>query len=132
MVLRGAAELAWGQRFYSLPTFSDNETIRIGGVTLVPQSLWVMGIAAVVVILLAYFFSRSLTGKAIVATSLDRDAAILMGINTSRMQLFSFGLAGLLGAVAGVLIAPIAFTLCSRGSDVGFEGVRSSCAWRTR
>jgi len=122
MVLRGAAELAWGQRFYSLPTFSDNETIRIGGVTLVPQSLWVMGIAAVVVILLAYFFSRSLTGKAIVATSLDRDAAILMGINTSRMQLFSFGLAGLLGAVAGVLIAPIAFTYAAAGLMLGLKG----------
>ena len=115
LVLRGAAELVWGQGFYSLPTFSGNEVIRLGGVTIVPQSLWVIGMTAVVLILLAYFFTRSLTGKAILATSLDRDAATLMGINTRRMQLVTFGLAGLLGAVAGVLIAPIAFTHSAAG-----------------
>lgn len=122
MVLRGAAELAWGRGFYSLPSFSSSEVIRLGGVTVVPQSLWVMGMTAVVVILLAYFFSRSLIGKAIVATSLDRDAATLMGINTRRMQLFTFGLAGLLGALAGVLIAPIAFTHSSAGLILGLKG----------
>ncbi len=122
LVLRGAAELVWGKGFYSLPSFSGDEVIRLGGVTLVPQSLWVIGSTAVVVVLLAYFFSRSLTGKAIVATSLDRDAATLMGINTGRMQLFTFGLAGLLGAVAGVLIAPIAFTHSAAGLILGLKG----------
>jgi len=122
LVLRGAAELTWGQSFYSLPTFSGNEVIRLGGVTIVPQSLWVIGMTAVVLILLAYFFNRSLTGKAILATSLDRDAAVLMGINTGRMQLVTFGLAGLLGAVAGVLIAPIAFTHSAAGLILGLKG----------
>lgn len=122
MVLRGAAELAWGHGFYSLPAFSGDEVIRLLGVTIVPQSLWVMGVAAVVVILLAYFFSRTLIGKAIIATSLDRDAATLMGINISWMQLFIFGLAGLLGAVAGVLIAPIAFTHSAAGLVLGLKG----------
>tara|TARA_R110001599_G_scaffold236944_1_gene436308 strand:+ start:6597 stop:7421 length:825 start_codon:yes stop_codon:yes gene_type:complete len=122
LVLRGAAELVWGQGFYSLPTFSGNEVIRLGGVTIVPQSLWVIGMTAVVLILLAYFFTRSLTGKAILATSLDRDAATLMGINTRRMQLVTFGLAGLLGAVAGVLIAPIAFTHSAAGLILGLKG----------
>lgn len=122
LVLRGTAELLWGHRFYSLPTFSSNEVIHFGGVTIVPHSLWVIGMTAVVLILLAYFFTRSLTGKAILATSLDRDAATLMGINIGRMQLVTFGLAGLLGAVAGVLIAPIAFTHAAAGLILGLKG----------
>lgn len=122
LVLRGAAELAWGRGFHSLPAFSGTAPMQVGAATIVPQSLWVIGITVAVVVALAWFFTRSLTGKAIVATSLDRDTAMLMGINTDRMQLFAFGLAGLLGAVAGVLIAPIAFTYSTVGLLLGLKG----------
>lgn len=122
LIIRGAAELAWGRDYYSLPTFSGTEPIRLGGATLVPQSLWVIGVTVLVVVGLAWFFSRSLMGKGIRATSLDRDAATLMGINTNRMMLVSFGLAGLLGAVAGVVIAPIAFTYSAAGLVLGLKG----------
>lgn len=122
LVLRGGAELLWGRGYFSLPEFSGHETLNLLGVTIVPQSLWVIGITAVVVVGLSRFFQSSKTGKAIIATSLDPDAATLMGIDTGRMKLLCFGLGGVLAAVAGVVIAPIAFTYSTVGLMLGLKG----------
>lgn len=122
LVLRGAVELIWGRGYYSLPAFSGDEAISVLGVTVVPQSLWVLGLTATVVVGLTYFFNSTKTGKAILATSIDPDAATLMGINTRRMKLLCFALGGFLGAVAGVAIAPIAFTYSTVGLMLGLKG----------
>lgn len=122
LVLRGGAELLWGRGYFSLPEFSGHETMNVLGVTVVPQSLWVIGVTVVVVLGLTRFFQSSKTGKAIIATSLDPDAATLMGIDTGRMKLLCFGLGGVLAAVAGVVIAPIAFTYSTVGLMLGLKG----------
>lgn len=122
LVLRGVVELVWGRGYYSLPAFSGDEAIQFLGVTIVPQSLWVLGLTAAVVVVLTYFFNSTKTGKAILATSIDPDAATLMGINTRRMKLLCFGLGGFLGALAGVAIAPIAFTYSMVGLMLGLKG----------
>ena len=71
---------------------------------------------------LTYFFRRTRLGKAMLATSHNRLAAQLVGIDVDRVLFASFGLAAGLGAVAGVLIAPIAFTAYDAGIMLGLKG----------
>jgi branched-chain amino acid transport system permease protein len=122
LFLRGVAQLIWGKGVHRLPSFSGEEPIQWMGATLMPQSLWVMGGAALAVIALSAFYGRTLMGKAMLATSYNRLAAQLVGINTRAVLLVTFGLAAALGAVGGVLIAPIAFTSYDAGIMLGLKG----------
>ncbi|GAB3774750.1 branched-chain amino acid ABC transporter permease [Ramlibacter monticola] len=122
LFLRGLAQLVWGKGVFRLPAFSGEEPIAFAGATLLPQSLWVLGGAALAVIALRFFYGRTLAGKAMLATSFNRLAALLVGINTRAVLFASFGLAAFLGAVAGVLIAPIAFTSYDAGIMLGLKG----------
>ena len=120
--LRGAAMLLWGKGIHALPHFSSDTPIRIGAATLMPQNVWVLGVTAAVVYLVWRFFERTLLGKAILACAGNRLAAQLVGINVPRMLLISYGLAALLGGIAGILIAPIAFTSYDAGIMLGLKG----------
>jgi len=122
ILLRGLASLVWDKSIHSMKPFSGDTPIAIAGATLLPQSLWVMGVAAVIVALLAWFFGRTLLGKALLATSHNRVAAQLMGISVRRVLLVSYGLSAALGAVAGILVAPITFTSWDVGVMLGLKG----------
>ncbi|AMO22500.1 branched-chain amino acid ABC transporter permease [Ramlibacter solisilvae] len=122
LFLRGLAQLLWGTGVFRLPGFSGDEPIAVGNATILPQSLWVLGGAAVSVVLLATFYRRTLLGKAMLATSYNRLAAQLVGIDTRVVLFASFGLAAALGAIGGVLIAPIAFTSYDAGIMLGLKG----------
>ena len=122
LLLRGLAQLIWGKGVHRLPAFSGEQPIALFGATLLPQSLWVMGGAALAVLALGHFYSRTLLGKAMRATAVNRIAAQLMGIDTRAVLMASFGLAAGLGALAGVLIAPIAFTSYDAGIMLGLKG----------
>jgi branched-chain amino acid transport system permease protein len=122
ILLRGLASLVWDKSIHSMKPFSGDTPIAIAGATLLPQSLWVMGVTAVIVALLAWFFGRTLLGKALLATSHNRVAAQLMGISVRRVLLVSYGLSAALGAVAGILVAPITFTSWDVGVMLGLKG----------
>ncbi len=122
LLLRGMAQLIWDKRVHSLPAFSGDAPLQFMGATVLPQSLWVMGGAALALAVLSWFFGRTLFGKAMLATSYNPLAARLVGINTRQVLFVSFGLAALLGALGGVLIAPIAFTSFDAGIMLGLKG----------
>jgi len=122
ILLRGLASIVWDKRIHALPAFSGEQPIEIAGATLAPQSLWVIGVTALIVAALWWFFNRTLTGKAILAVSHNRLAAQLMGISVRRVLLVSFGLSAALGALAGILIAPITFTSWDVGVMLGLKG----------
>ncbi|HSB98780.1 MAG TPA: branched-chain amino acid ABC transporter permease [Burkholderiaceae bacterium] len=122
LFLRGLAQLVWDKRIHVLPAFSGEQPIALGGATLLPQSLWVLGVTALAVAVLSWFFGRTLFGKAMLASSYNALAARLVGIQTRTVLLVSFGLAALLGALAGVLTAPITFTSYDSGLMLGLKG----------
>jgi branched-chain amino acid transport system permease protein len=122
ILLRGHAALVWVKKIHTLPAFSGEAPIAIGGATLLPQTLWVLGTTLATVAALWWFFNRTLTGSAILAVSHNRLAAQLMGISVRRVLLVSFGLSAALGALAGVLIAPISFTSWDIGVMLGLKG----------
>jgi len=122
LFLRGLAQLVWDKRIHALPAFSGDQPITLFGATVLPQGLWVLGVTALAVLALSWFFGRTLFGKAMLATSYNPLAARLMGIQTRTVLLVSFGLAALLGALGGVLTAPITFTSYDSGLMLGLKG----------
>ncbi len=120
--LRGAAMVVWDRNFHNMPAFSGSEPINIGGAALLPQSVWVVGGMVAIVAALQVFFSHARTGKAMLATAFNPLAAQLVGISTRWMLLLSFALAAGIGAIAGILIAPITLTYAGVGIMLGLKG----------
>lgn len=120
--LRGVAQVVFDKRFHALPHWFGQSPINLGGASILPQSLVVLAGALVTVVLLFYFFERTLFGKAVLATAANRLAARLVGINTDVVVGFSFGVSAAIGAFAGILIAPITFTSYDVGTLLALKG----------
>ena len=122
ILMRGIFKHLWGKQALALPPLSPETPLRLLGATFTPQNLWVLGMTLVAIVALLWFFNRTLTGKAMRATAINPGAAALMGIDASRMTMYSFGLAGGLGALAGVLITPITSLSYEVGVIMGLKG----------
>ena len=120
--LRGLAMLVWDKNLHAAKPFTGDVPIAVGGATILPQSLWVLGVTLAIVIALSWFFGRTLFGKAMLATAHNRLAAQLVGINVRMVLFVSFGLSAALGAIAGVLVAPITLTSYDVGVMLGLKG----------
>jgi branched-chain amino acid transport system permease protein len=122
ILIRGIVEVTLGKDFHPLPAFTGDSAIMVGGAAVQPQSLWILGALALVVAALRWFFERTRLGKAILATSYNPLAAQLVGIETRTILLVSFGLSAALGALAGILTAPITLTKYDIGIMLGLKG----------
>jgi branched-chain amino acid transport system permease protein len=122
IILRGIVEVSLGKDFHRLPAFSGENPINLAGAQVEPQAFWVIGSLVVVMLVLRWFFKHAKLGKAMLATSQNRMAAELMGIEVKSILRLSFALAALLGAFAGVLTAPITLTKYDVGIMLGLKG----------
>ncbi len=122
ILLRGIAMLVWGKDAHSAPSFSRLAPIEIAGATLLPQSLWILGVVLVIVIGLQLFHRKTLTGKAMEACAISKRAASLLGIPSERMVLLAFALSAGMGSIGGVLIAPITMSSYDMGMMLGLKG----------
>jgi branched-chain amino acid transport system permease protein len=120
--LRGAAQVIFDKRFHTLPPFVGGDAIRIAGAAILPQSLVVLAGAVIILVLLWAFIERTLIGKAMVATAANEIAARLVGIDTRAAVGLSFAIAAAIGAVAGILITPIALTSYDVGTVLALKG----------
>ena len=114
--------MVFDRNYHALAGFSGEAPIHVLGATVVPQTLWVIATTAVLVATLWWFFGRTLLGKAVLATSYNPLAAQLVGIGTRGLLLLSFGLSAALGAIGGILIAPISLTSHDMGIMLGLKG----------
>ncbi|MBU0514755.1 MAG: branched-chain amino acid ABC transporter permease [Proteobacteria bacterium] len=93
---------------YYKPKKHKTASIKFLGATIIPQYLWVLGVTLVIVIIMTFFFERTMLGKAMSACADNPLAASLVGINVNRMVMLSFALSAFLGAVGGlVFLGPI-------------------------
>ena len=122
IALRGLALLFWGTTPYSLPEFSPGAPLKVAGAILSRQRLWIMGTAAVVLLLMYLFFEFTLLGKAVRACSINRQASELLGINPEMMSLLAYGLGAGMGAIGGIVIAPLTLVDYSMGLVLGLKG----------
>jgi len=122
ILFKGSAMFAWGKYTFILPPFSGEEPINILGATILPQTLWILGIMGATVVFLILFFGFTITGKAMRACAVNRTAASLVGINVKTMVLLSFALSAGIGATAGIIITPIALMDYDRGTMLAVKG----------
>lgn len=122
IAVRGAAQVAWGRNFYSIPTIVPTDPIKIGGVAIMPQVLLILAVTIVLVLSIDRFFRRTRIGKAMVAAAINPTAASLVGIELRTVYLVTFLLAGALGAVAGLLITPLSLIQFESGLTLGLKG----------
>lgn len=122
LTLRGLAQIVWDKNSHALPPFSGDIPIAVGSATILPQSLWVLAIGMVVVLGLTLFFGHTRLGKAMLAAAENPDAARLVGIDVKLVLALSFGLSALLGAIAGIIVAPITLTSYDVGIMLGLKG----------
>ena len=120
--LKGAAQVVFDKQFHKLPSFSSDAPIDVLGASVQPQSLWVLGGTAAVVLVLYVFLERTLLGKAVLATSASRLAARLVGINTATIMALAFGGSAAIGAIAGILVTPITLTSYDVGTTMALKG----------
>ncbi|HOK79086.1 MAG TPA: branched-chain amino acid ABC transporter permease, partial [Verrucomicrobiota bacterium] len=124
IVIQELALHVWDEKVRSLPYFTGNEasSVKLLGAALSPQVIWVLGTAAIVVVLLQLFYKRTLYGRAMRACSSNLEAAMLVGINTGNMRTAAFGLSAGLGALAGCVISPISMTHYEMGPGLAIKG----------
>ena len=97
-------------------------SLALGPLTVPGQSLWIVGLTLALMVGLYGFFGYTLYGKALRATAVNRLGARLVGIATAQSGEIAFTLAGLIGALSGVLIVPLTTVYYDTGFIIGLKG----------
>jgi branched-chain amino acid transport system permease protein len=115
------ATITYGPLGRPLPSPLAEQPIRFGGAGIYPQEM-LLPIAAVAAMFgLEAFYRRTTLGRAMRAVAFNRTAAGLMGINPNRIALIAFALAAAIGALAGILIAPVVQAMPAMGALIGLK-----------
>ena len=109
LIFNGAAGWIWSAEVRAFPSPFPNDTWNIGGVAISVQDVGTFGVVVVLVLLLAAFFRFTKIGLALRASALNPEASRLVGVRVGWMLGIGWGLAAVLGAVAGMLAAPTIF-----------------------
>ena len=104
--LKGISRFFYGREVKSLPPLIGGSPIEIGEVILMPQDLLIFSFSLLIVFGFFYFFQKTETGKVIQAASSTPRGAFLVGINVPLLRNLMWGVGAVMGAVAGILIAP--------------------------
>ena len=94
----------------------------LGGVTIPAQQLIMVGASLALMAALYLFFERTLAGKALRAVAVNRTGARLVGIPIAASGEAAFALAAAIGAISGILIAPVTMLYYDSGFLVGLKG----------
>jgi len=115
LILRSVAGLVWTHDEFPFPSFFGSRPIALGPVRLAPVSLGIIGASLSLMAGLYALFSWTRLGRAMRAVAQNPRAARLMDISVERVSATSWVLAGVVGAVAGVLVAPVVFLSSKMG-----------------
>ena len=120
-MLSGLGLVFFGSEGLRSQVFSEGQ-FKIGVLTITAQSLWVVAASLVIMIVLWLLFDRTIYGKALRATAINRAGARLVGIPTELSGSLSFALAAFIGAVSGILISPVTTIYYDTGFLIGLKG----------
>lgn len=119
--LKAVMLLIWGPQARGLPAFPGRDIV-LAGVSIRSQELWILGISAVVGAAVVWAYEHTLLGKAMRACAEQPVAARLVGISPRMATMIAFGVAGFVGAVAGLVGSPIYFSSWDYGLGLGLKG----------
>ena len=116
ILVNSGAGWIWGFENRSFPSIFPDDAIALGGVDVPLESVGIVVLLLAVVGVLYLFFQRTKLGLALRAVSVNPESSRLSGISVGRTLMVGWGIAALVGALAGALIAPRLFL------DVNFMG----------
>jgi branched-chain amino acid transport system permease protein len=109
MIFHHSAGWIWGYDPVRFPSLFPSDPLNLLGARIAENSLGIIGASVLVMLLLYLFFEYTRTGIAMRATSMNRRAAQLMGIQVERVALLAWSLATAISVISGLLIAPLTF-----------------------
>ena len=115
LMLRAGAGLVWTHDEFPFPSFFGTRPLTLGPVRLAPVSLGIIGASLALMAALYALFTWTRLGRAMRAVAQNQRAARLMGISVERVYSRAWILAAVVGAVAGVLVAPVVFLSSKMG-----------------
>lgn len=119
--LLGLGLVFFGAEGWRTPPFMEGQ-IEFGSVIWSAQTFFVLGTCAVLIIALWLFFGKTLYGRALRATAVNRRGARLVGISTNMSGSLTFTLAAAIGALSGMLISPVTTIYYDTGFLIGLKG----------
>jgi branched-chain amino acid transport system permease protein len=118
--------ILFGAEGFAVTSPLNTKPIIIAGIKFMPQNIMFIVVAAVLVVALQIFLSKSKFGKAMRASAMDREIARAMGIPVNTMNAITFAIGAGLAAAAGILAAPIVYVDPAMGAAVGQKGFASA------
>jgi branched-chain amino acid transport system permease protein len=106
-IVNGTAGLIWGYVFKTFPSPFPARSVQFGGIYISIQDLGVIGVTAAVLLVVYLFFRYTKLGMAMRAATLYPEASRLLGVRTSWMLAFGWGISAAVGAVSGMMVAPV-------------------------
>lgn len=123
IILNNGALLIWGDKPFPFPNLlGDRILFQVGRLAVSQQGIGVILAALILMVFFEWFQKKTLIGKAMVATALDREAASAVGINVKMVHTIAFSLSALFSACAAFLITPFTFASYYMGADIGLKG----------
>ncbi len=119
--MTGLALVFFGAEGWRTPPFVEGQ-VDMGPVTWSAQTFFVLGTCAALIVALWVFFGKTLYGRALRATAVNRRGARLVGISTNMSGSLTFTLAAAIGALSGMLIAPVTTIYYDTGFLIGLKG----------
>ncbi|MGM9483223.1 branched-chain amino acid ABC transporter permease [Roseateles sp. NT4] len=119
--LTGVGLVFFGAEGYRTPAFWEVR-FDVGPLSLTGQTLIIFAASIALIVALFVFFERTLTGKALRATSVNRTGARLMGISGDAAGSQTFTMAAFIGALSGLLISPSTTIYYDTGFLIGLKG----------
>ncbi|MEE8614589.1 MAG: branched-chain amino acid ABC transporter permease [Roseateles sp.] len=119
--LTGIGLVFFGAEGYRTPAFWDAR-FDLGPLSFTGQTLIIFGASVALLAGMALFFERTLLGKALRATAVNRTGARLMGISGDAAGALTFTLAAFIGALSGLLISPSTTIYYDTGFLIGLKG----------
>jgi branched-chain amino acid transport system permease protein len=107
LLIKGLISIRFGDSPASLDGPFGLDPLEVGGLRINPTSLWILVCMVAVTFAVIAFFKYAKMGKAMRAVSINAEAARLMGIRVSSVYRWSWGISTAIGALAGLLVAPV-------------------------
>ena len=117
-LFRGVARTFWGREVLPMPSVFSYPPIQIWGLIVTTQDLIITGATLLLVIVFLLFFHRSKLGRLAQAASDSPRGAALVGINVPAFHGGMWGVSAAMGAVAGILVAPITLLYPDMGAQI--------------
>ena len=107
LAIKSAIQIHWGDSTASIDGPFGDRPVVFAGLRGNPTSLWIVCCTVAITLLLVAFFRFMRTGKAMRAVAINPEAAALMGIEVNGIYRWAWAISATIGAVAGLLVAPV-------------------------